>query len=114
MGKIVFKNIVLLTFLFSTSHNSYSQFDNQGQDCGTSSTGGLTNIPVKTPGSTDYLRCLVIYITFPDDTTSGYNYTIWPRPSTNPNSKPVNPYSGTSGRLIDSLVGNPSTNFMTR
>ena len=59
---------------------------------------------------------MVIYITFPDDIDSGYSYTIWqrPQPPISINTKPINPYSGTSGRLIDSLVGNPSDPFMTR
>ena len=111
--KLVF---IYLTFLFFVNGGkTYSQFDNIGQECGTESSGDYTNIPVKTPGSSDYLRCLIIYVTFPDDTTSGYNYTIWEKPTTiTPNSKPVNPYSGTNGNLIDSLVGNPSDPFMTR
>jgi len=107
--------LICLTFLlFVNIGNIYSQFDNIGQECGTVSSGGLTNIPVKTPGSSDYLRCLVIYITFPDDNDSGYNYTIWKNRFQTSNPRPVNPYSGTNGRLIDSLVGNPNDPFMTR
>ena len=93
---------------------TYSQLDELGQECGTTSSGDYTNIPVKTPGSSDYLRCLIIYITFPDDNDSGYNYSIWKKPTITSNSKPINPYSGTNGHLIDSLVGNPNEPFMTR
>lgn len=59
---------------------------------------------------------MIIYITFPDDADTGYAYTIWGKsqPPSVLNTKPINPYTGTSGRLIDSLVGNPSDPFMTR
>ena len=116
MKKQNFIYFAVVIFVFLSFTSSYSQFDNIGQECGTSNAGSLTNIPVKTPGSSDFLRCLVIYITFPDDIDSGYSYTIWqrPQPPISINTKPINPYSGTSGRLIDSLVGNPSDPFMTR
>ncbi|HMS65740.1 MAG TPA: T9SS type A sorting domain-containing protein [Ignavibacteria bacterium] len=101
-------------FNFSTT-NLFSQFDDLGQDCGTNLTlGGYQNIPVKTPGTSDFIRCLVIYITFPDDTLSGYNYTIWKNRFQTSNPRPINPHSGTNGHLIDSLVGNPNVPFMTR
>lgn len=106
--------ICLIILFLCNSKISYSQFDELGQECGTQGLGGLTNIPVKTPGSSDYLRCLVIYITFPDNTTSGYNYTIWKNAFQTQNPRPINPHSGTNGHLIDSLVGNPNDPFMTR
>lgn len=115
-NKLLYKTILfIITVILSMNSNKlYSQFDNVGQECATQSSYGLTNIPVKTPYSNDYLRCLVIYITFPDDTTSGYDYTIWSTPIQTQNSKPVNPYSGTNGHLIDSLIGNPNEPFMSR
>ncbi|MBK8981093.1 MAG: T9SS type A sorting domain-containing protein [Ignavibacteria bacterium] len=111
---IIFILVISIVILISTSRIIYSQFDNIGQECGTISSGSLVNIPVKTPGTSDFLRCLIVYITFPDDSTSGFDYTIWEKPTITPNSKPINPYSGTSGRLTDSLVGNPNDPFMTR
>lgn len=105
---LIFMNIFFLFFV--NIGNVCSQFD----ECGAEIDDGTTNIPVKTPYSSDYLRCLIIYVTFPDDTTSGYDYTIWEKPTITPNSKPINPYTGANGHLIDSLLGNQSTSFMTR
>lgn len=113
MKKINLITLIALIILSSTKI-LFSQYDTLGQDCGTTDAGNLTNIPVKTQGSSDYLRCLIIYITFPDDTTSSYPYSIWKNRFETSIPRPINPYSGTSGHLIDSLVGNPSDPFMTR
>jgi len=116
MEKKNFKYLLIFIFILFTLTSSYPQIDSNGQ-CLTSSSndcGGLKNIPTKTPGTSDYLRCLLIYITFPDDTLSSYQYSIWKNPFETQYPRPVNPYSGSNGHLIDSLVGNPNDPFMTR
>ena len=118
MKKKVFFKYILSLLIISYLLNDIKVYS---QDCGTTSSSvcnsqNFRNIPVNTPGSADYLRCLIIYVTFPDDADTGYAYTIWdrPQPPIVLNTKPINPYSGTNGHLIDSLVGNNSTPFMTR
>lgn len=107
------KLFTIACFVILFNSFSYSQYENIGTECSTESSVNLINIPVKTSGSSEYLRCLMIYITFPDDNELGYDYSIWERPTTLPNSKPINPYPGTNGRLIDSLLGNPLLPFMS-
>lgn len=80
MKSIKINTVIVFLFLFSGI--SYSQIDNIGQECGLDSenAGTLQNIPVKTPGSTDYVRALVIYVSFKNDVTTSYDYTVWDSP----------------------------------
>lgn len=117
MQKKIINYLAVCLYIILSVSISASQVEDFGEECGIATStcnSQLRNIPSKTPGSSDFLRCLVVYITFPDDTLSGYEYTIWKNRFQTTNPRPVNPYFGANGHLIDSLVGNNSTPFMTR
>jgi len=103
--------VVFLIFLLLIGNTSYTN----AQECGlTEYTPGLQNIPVKNdPG--EFIRVLVVYVTFPNDNTPNYLHSIWePPPDPEIATRPVNPYPLTNGRLIHNEVGDPNDYFMER
>lgn len=105
MNKIIKKIILLLIFTIY-SVNIYSQ-DNS--NCVYSYTSGSVTPykPTKTPNVDEYLNCLIIYVTFPDDNNPPSYDNFWPA-----HSQPVSP-NGSTGLLATS-EGNPSSPFMNR
>ena len=106
--------LISITFIFIFKLNAQSQFEDDNF-CGNDEVLTSGTVPVHTPETGKFFRVLIIYITFPDDTTSGPLTNIWPKPSGSPlqPSRPINPYQ-TDGRMIDTSEHSSATNFMTR
>ena len=112
--KKIFSYLVAISIFFIFISNVYSQFTDDFV-CGDSDIVVSGSIPVHTPETGKFFRVLIIYITFPDDATTGTSTNIWPIPSGNPlqPSKPINPYQ-TDGRMIDTSEHSSSISFMSR
>jgi len=114
MKNKLFYSCLIMIYFFILSSGSYSQSQNTKFICGTGKMeacnpdpAAVTNIPKITPGTNEFLRALFIYVVFPDDTLSNYSYTIWDKPTTQfPATRPVNPYTGTQGKLVWPALGN--------
>jgi hypothetical protein len=101
-------NVIILILLFF-SNVSFSQYENSisGYD---QNAPQSYEIPLKTPVQDQYLRALILYVTFrlDDDFEVGQNWNIWER-----GQKPYNPYLK-EYRLIDNEEGNSGIPFTSR
>jgi len=108
--------IVLLIIIFFCS-GLFSQTDNYICYTDENISAGYLQLPTNSVESDQYLRMLIIYVTFPDDNFDGPSNTyenIWPRPDTAVNgTRPLNPYT-TDKKLIDSLEKSDTIPFMNR
>lgn len=103
-------NIQLLSRMFLFILLSFSEiFSQVNYDCAfnLSSVTGYPVKPSKTPVFGENLRCLIIYVTFPDDNFPSAGDGFW-----QPHTQPTSP-NGTTGLLATS-EGNPLIPFMNR
>lgn len=103
--KSLIKIILLLLFILLQT-DLHSQLPDS--KCAAGDAPPITfGIPHKSPAQGEFLRALIIYVTFPNDSATT-EWNIWP-----PRSRPSNPYTS-DGRMIDHQENNTSIYFMDR
>jgi len=96
MKYLIFAIIIFFSF------NTYGQIDSS--KCLSDSYILPTDdiyLPTNTTGSGEFLRILIIYVTFPDDNDNGLSWNVWPNPYGIPQgTRPYNAYTN-DGTFID-------------
>jgi Secretion system C-terminal sorting domain len=103
------KTLIMYIVLFSFNAIFNNIFSQDINNCvhSYSALSPVTFKPSKTPAVGEYLRCLIIYVTLPDDNNPAPADNFW-----QPHSQPVSP-NGSTGLLATS-EGNPLIPYMDR
>lgn len=102
--------------MFISLKISTAQDSEPGDICGTTElTYGKLHIPTSTPEDGQYLRVLIIYVTFPDDNEEGQEgVCIWKKPyGITGGTRPLNPHTQ-NHNLIASGEASSGISHMTR
>lgn len=118
MKKKIITIIIVLLIFFVKILNVKGQSEDYICYTDEFTSAGYLQIPTNSEESGQYLRILIIYVTFSDDNVTGPNGTsyenIWPRPDSASNgTRPLNPYTA-DGKLIDTAEKSDTIPFMNR